>query len=65
MTFIKGGVIDRLDCLIVMGCFLCIYVSMLAYKNVEKDRFDNVMQMVDKLSDEMQKQLYYALKQDV
>ena len=40
MTMIKGGVIDRLDCLIVTGCFLLIYVSMLVYKNEGRNSYE-------------------------
>jgi len=50
-TFFKGGVIDRFDCLIVTGIFLLIYVNLLVYKNEGKSNFEQVMQMVDKLSD--------------
>jgi len=29
----KGGVIDRLDCIIITGCFMLVYINMLVYKN--------------------------------
>ena len=50
----KGGVIDRLDCMIVTGCFLLIYVNMLVYRQEGKSSYDQVMQMVDRLTDEQQ-----------
>ena len=33
ITMIKGGVIDRLDCIIITGCFLIIYLSFMVYRS--------------------------------
>jgi len=65
MTLHKGGVIDRLDCLIVTGCFLMIYVNLLIYKNDGKSNYEHVIEMVNKLSPQAQTDLYYALRKDL
>ena len=62
----KGGVIDRLDCIIITGCFMLVYISMLVYKNQSgADPTSSVIEMIATLSDEAQKELYYRLKADL
>ena len=33
ITMFKGGVIDRLDCIIITGCFMLFYLTSLVYKD--------------------------------
>ena len=65
-TFFKGGVIDRLDCLIVTGFFLLIYVNNLVYEGMgDQDRRSSVIEMVSQLTPESQQELYDRLKQEL
>ena len=66
ITMFKGGVIDRLDCIIITGCFMLVYISMLVYKNQSGlDPTSDVLEMVASLSEEAQKELYHRLKADI
>ena len=60
----KGGVIDRLDCIIITGCFMLVYINMLVYKN-QVPEVSTVLDMVTGLSDQAQIDLYNRLKNDL
>jgi len=64
ITVFKGGVMDRMECIIITGCFMLIYMSMLV-GNVELPTASNVLNMASYLSEEAQKELYYKLKEDL
>lgn len=63
LTFHHGGVIDRLDCYIVTGFFLVIYISAIAYK--ADSHFASVKTMIRSLPIEAQKEIYYKLSADL
>ena len=66
ITMFKGGVIDRLDCIIITGCFMLIYINMLVYKRqTGEDPTSSVLEMVSQLSEDAQKELYDLLKADL
>lgn len=66
IAMFKGGVIDRLDCIVITGCFLLAYISMLVYSNPEgMDPTSYVLDMITGLSDKAQMELYYRLKEDL
>ena len=64
LTLHKGGVIDRIDCILCTGFFLCIYINVLVYY-VESDPKSQVKQMFLSMSADAQKALYYKLKDDI
>ena len=64
ITMFKGGVIDRLDCIIITGCFMHVYINMLVYKN-QVPEISAVLDMVTELSDQAQIELYNRLKSDL
>ena len=66
ITMFKGGVIDRLDCIIITGCFMLVYITMLVYKYQSgADPTSHVLDMVSNLSEAAQKELYHRLKADL
>lgn len=64
ISIFKGGVIDRLDCIIITGVFLLIYLTMLVIKNEAPD-VSTVLDMVTNLSEQAQLALYNKLKADL
>ena len=64
ITVYKGGVIDRLDCILITGCFMLIYMSMLVYKDLTPE-VSSVLDMVSNLSEQAQIELYHKLKADL
>jgi|Transcript_42220 phosphatidate cytidylyltransferase len=50
ISIFKGGVIDRLDCIIITGCFVLIYMNMLVIRN-EVPEVSAVLDMVADLSE--------------
>lgn len=64
ISIFKGGVIDRLDCIIITGCFMLIYLNLVVYKN-EVPNVSSVLDMVSSLADRAQIDLYHRLKADL
>jgi len=64
ISIFKGGVIDRLDCIIITGCFMLIYLNLLVYKD-EAPSVSSVLDMVSSLSERAQLDLYNRLKADL
>ena len=64
VTLHRGGVIDRIDCILVTGFFLLIYVNVLVYSTTGGTG-SQLKEMIHSLSDEAQKELYFRLKNDL
>lgn len=64
VTLHKGGVIDRVDCILVTGLFLMIYVNVLV-NSQSGEKKDQIKEMIMDLSDDAQKDLYWRLKGDI
>lgn len=58
-TLANGGVIDRADCILVIGFFLYIYVNFIVYRT--EDAVKLMQEMIMQLSPESQKALYARL----
>ena len=64
----EGGVISRIECIIVTGCFMLAYMHMLVVKSstgVEAQGPDAVLSMLDYMSEDAQRELYIRLKADL
>ena len=55
-----GSVIERIDCLIVAGFFLLIYMNSIVYKT--ETTLSHVRTMISNLSPEMKNQLLERMK---
>lgn len=64
ISIFKGGVIDRLDCIVITGCFMLMYLNLVVYKN-EVPSVSSVLDMVTSLSERAQIELYHKLKADL
>ena len=60
VVFPLGSVIERIDCLIVAGFFLLIYMNSIVYKN--ETTLSQVKTMISNLSPEMKTQLLDRMK---
>ena len=56
LSFQKGGVIDRLDCVIVTGFFLFIYIKNIVYD--QQTAYQRIQGMISNLSTDAQVELY-------
>ena len=63
ITLHRGGVIDRIDCILVTGFFLMIYVHVLVYSNSETT--SQIKEMILSMSNDAQKELYFRLKSEL
>ena len=60
ITLYKGGVIDRIECIVVTGIFMLFYLNMIAYNNQDSEsKLDSVLSRVEMLSEEAQIKLYH------
>ena len=64
VTLHKGGVIDRIDCILVTGLFLMVYMNVIS-NSENNEKAKQVKEMIAGISDEAQKQLYFRLKNDI
>ena len=64
VTLHKGGVIDRVDCILCTGFFLIIYINILVYQ-VESDPKSQVKQIILSMSTDAQKALYWKLRNEM
>ena len=60
----RGGVIDRIECIIVTGFFLMIYVNVLVY-STSGETSSQIKEMILSMSDDAQRELYFRLKSDI
>jgi phosphatidate cytidylyltransferase len=60
VAFPLGSVIERIDCLIVAGFFLLIYMNSIVYK--DETTFSHVKTMISNLSPDMKLQLLERMK---
>ena len=65
-TLHKGGVLDRIECILVTGFFLLIYINALGLVcPTSGETAKRVKEMILSLSDDAQKELYFRLKKDL
>jgi len=57
--FTNGGVIDRVDCLLITGLFMFIYTSFIVYRQADSVR--SIQDMILQLSPQNQRVLYERL----
>lgn len=58
--FTNGGVIDRVDCLLITGLFLFIYINFIVYQ--QQDAVKVMQDMILQLSPKSQADLYLRLQ---
>ena len=64
-----SSVITRLECIIMSGCFMLMYMNMLVFTSTSAAESGEgpqaVLSMLDYMSEDAQKELYYKLKADL
>ena len=63
-TLHRGGVIDRIDCIIITGFFLLIYFNMMI-NSQPGETSNQIKEMILTISDDAQRELYFRLKDDI